>query len=366
MPDTVEKAGPKSALDHRPAGRVNANPADASATGRVPDFFIVGHAKCGTTALYETLRGHPQIHMPVKEPRFFAMRQIDLGARSSSEVTPPELQVLPVGAISDVPGRRPHTLEGYTALFVGARPGQLIGEASPAYLRSALAARRIAAVRPDARIIAILREPVSFLRSFHLQSLRGYNETERDLPSALALEAQRREGRRIPRLSRTPEDLLYSDHVRYVEQLRRYHAVFAREQVLVLVYEDFQRDNEAVVRRVLRFLEVDDTVTIAPVRTRPSRDLRFNRLHALVNLRRTVLRNVSAARAFSHCVNTITPARLRGAVRTRWRGVAYGEPAALDEPVVRELRRRYAHEVHALSAYLDRDLVDEWGYGDRA
>ena len=31
---------------------------------RVPDFFIVGHAKCGTTALYEMLRAHPQIYMP--------------------------------------------------------------------------------------------------------------------------------------------------------------------------------------------------------------------------------------------------------------------------------------------------------------
>ncbi len=43
--------------------------------GRVPDFFIVGHPKCGTTALYEMLRRHPQIFMPdIKEPWFFAPR----------------------------------------------------------------------------------------------------------------------------------------------------------------------------------------------------------------------------------------------------------------------------------------------------
>ena len=42
-------------------------------SGRIPDFFIVGHAKSGTTALYEMLRRHPEIYMPeAKEPWFMA------------------------------------------------------------------------------------------------------------------------------------------------------------------------------------------------------------------------------------------------------------------------------------------------------
>ena len=83
-------------------------------------------------------------------------------------------------------------------------------------------------------------------------------ETEKDFRKALALEEVRREGRAIPRYTYWPQALLYSEHVRYVEQLRRYHAVFPPEQVLVLIYEDFRRDNEAAVRQVLRFLDVDD------------------------------------------------------------------------------------------------------------
>src|SRR6266487_1139605 len=87
--------------------------------GRVPDFFIVGHHKSGTTALYEMLRRHPQIYMPeLKEPRYFAS---DLRA-----------QFEPVRT-----GRLPETLEQYLALFADAREGQLTGEASPSYLRSA-------------------------------------------------------------------------------------------------------------------------------------------------------------------------------------------------------------------------------------
>src|SRR6202035_3164545 len=107
-----------------------------------------------------------------------------------------------------------------------ALPERRVGEASPGYLLSRTAAASIADLQPNARIIAILREPASFLRSLHLQFLRTYVETESDLRRALALEPDRRQHRHVPRYTYWPQALLYSEHVRYVEQLRRYHAVF--------------------------------------------------------------------------------------------------------------------------------------------
>src|SRR6185312_10090194 len=78
---------------------------------RLPDFFIAGHPKSGTTALYEALRRHPEIYMPAcKEPWFFAP---ELHVR-----TPPR------------PEGTPRTLEEYLALFAGARPDQRAGEAT--------------------------------------------------------------------------------------------------------------------------------------------------------------------------------------------------------------------------------------------
>jgi hypothetical protein len=177
-------------------------PRGADLTGRVPEFFIVGHAKSGTTALYEMLRRHPQIYMPAsKEPWYFA--------DELHERTPPR------------PGGTPDTLDAYRAWFRDAKPEQRAGEASALYLWSRTAAERIAQVRPDARIIAILREPASFLRSLHLQFIQTYVETETDLASALALEQERRRGEQIPPHTYWPSALLYSDHVQYVEQLRR-------------------------------------------------------------------------------------------------------------------------------------------------
>src|SRR5438876_10601316 len=116
---------------------------------RKPYFFIVGHAKSGTTALYEMLRDHPQIYTPeLKEPWFFAT---DMRVRFQPSIG----------------GRPPQTLEEYLRLFREAKPGQRIGEASSSYLWSRTAASGIAQLSPDARIIAILREPASFLYSLH-------------------------------------------------------------------------------------------------------------------------------------------------------------------------------------------------------
>jgi hypothetical protein len=322
-----------------------AQQASDRSTRRLPDFFIVGHEKCGTTALYLMLSGHPQIFMPpVKELRFFA----------------PELRsrFRRLG-----PGKLPTTLEDYSRLFAAARADQRAGEASPLYLRSHTAAQRIADVRPDARIIAILREPAGYLRSFHLQCVHNHFETETDFAKAIALEAKRRKGKRIPPFSQSPSALLYSDHVRYVEQLRRFHSVFPKEQVLVLIYDDFRHDNEATVRRVLRFLDVDDSF---PIELAETERLKGVRALPLLQLRLAVAvarRRAAAGGRLLKGLNALIPTLPRSGPMRRMRlRMAYSEPPPPDEAFMLELRRRFKPEVVALSDYLGRDLVTLWGY----
>ncbi len=310
---------------------------------RVPDFFIVGHPKSGTTALYEMLRRHPQVFMPeLKEPRFLAR---DLHARFQ-------------GSGSE---RFPQTLKEYLALFAEARPEQRVGEASPSYLRSRTAAGAIAALQPEARIIAILREPTSFLRSLHLELRQNHVETEKDLRRAIAAEAIAPADGGDP-LSRSEEPLLrYTDRVRYVEQLRRYHNVFAAEQVLVLIYDDFRNDNEATVRRVQRFLEIDDARPIESIEANPTVAVRSRRADDLI--RALYAGGNPLSRTIKRTITSLTPERGRSeafaAVR---RALVYGKPPPPDEQLVAELRVRFKGEVQALSEYLDRDLVSLWGY----
>jgi hypothetical protein len=223
------------------------------------------------------------------------------------------------------------------------------------------AAASIADLQPEARIIAILREPASFLRSLHLQSVQNHAETETDLRKAIALEEMRRQGKAIPRDAIRPQELLYSEHVRYVEQLRRYHAVFSPEQVLVLIYDDFRHDNDATVRQVMRFLEVDDTSPIHVTEANPTVRLRSRKIDEL--LRFMYHGRGTTARAVKAAVKAFTPSRLRrDALRATQRHVVYASPRPPDESLMLELRRRFKGEVVALSEYLGHDLVTLWGY----
>ncbi len=199
------------------------------------------------------------------------------------------------------------------------------------------------------------------LRSLHLQFVETYVETETDLRTALALEAQRREGRRIPRHTYWPRALLYSEHVRYVEQLRRYHELFGREQMLVLIYDDFRADNEATVRRVLRFLDVDDTVPIDPVEANPTVSARSQRLHELLHA--VSVGHGPFSLAAKGAVKALTPTGLRRRARDALqRRIVFAPPPPPDAELTAELRRRFRGEVAALSEYLGRDLVTLWGY----
>jgi hypothetical protein len=323
--------------------------------GRVPDFFIVGHHKCGTTALYEMLRQHPQIFLPqMMEPRYFAS---DIRSR----FPPADGEVRAWGRPS-WGSRLPRTLSDYLSLFADATPEQRVGDGTPAYLFSHTAAANIAQAQPAARHIAILREPASFLHSLHQQLLRSHVETEKDLRKAISLETARSEGRHIPGRSYLPQLLQYSDHVRYVDQLRRFEAHFPPEQMLVLIYDDFRRDNQATLRTVLRFLDVDEDYPIEEVNIKKT--VRTVRSHELDDLLRSVsLGQSRVARAARAMVKALTPqARRHQAFRAaRVRGVLRDAPP-LDDDLMIELRRRYKPEVVALSEYLDRDLVALWGY----
>jgi hypothetical protein len=290
------------------------------------------------------LRRHPQVFMPAgKEPWYFA--------RELHERTPPR------------PQGTPATLAEYLALFAPAGPGQRVGEASALYLWSRTAARGIVEVAPEARIVAILREPASLLRSLHLQFVETYVETEADLRAALALEVARREGRQVPRHTYWPRALQYSEHVRYVEQLRRYHELFGRDRVLVLIYDDFRADNAATVRRVLRFLEVDDDVAIESVEANPTVRARSQRLHELLHA--VSVGHGPLSLAVKGSVKALTPTGLRRRARdAAQRRIVFAEPPAPDPELMAELRRRFKGEVVALSEYLGRDLVGLWGYED--
>jgi hypothetical protein len=308
--------------------------------GRWPEFFVVGQAKSGTTALAEMLGQHEQIFIPrIKEPSFFA-----------NELLGPEHQGRAMGE------RR------YHKLFAAARDDQLSGDASTQYISSEEAARKIAAVRPDARIIVLFRDPVAFVISMHRQQVQNRYESEADLGRALALEEDRALGRRVPKLAPRRTGLLYTRLARYVEQLARYENEFPAEQILPLIYEDFRADNRGTLAGIFEFLGVSDDVTITPSQANPTVHVRSKgaqrAIYALTALQRS-----KATRGVVDSVVGAIPegarARATAFARDRLRESA---PREVDPEVVAELRARLRPEVVALGEHLNRDLVGLWGY----
>ena len=203
-----------------------------------PDFFIVGAPKCGTTAMYQWLRAHPEVFVPVKEIHYFG---------------------------SDLDHRRPAvSAERYASLFEPATAShQAVGDVAVWYLLSEAAAEEIYRYNPDARIIIMLRRPAEMLHSLHSQLLYSGEEDIEDFAEALKAEVDRQQGRRIPTsthkgLEAPPtECLFYSKVGAFAQQVARYQERFA--QVHVVLHDDIKSDAASAYRGVLEFLGVDAT-----------------------------------------------------------------------------------------------------------
>jgi hypothetical protein len=202
----------------------------------LPDFFIAGVPKAGTTALHAALARHPALYMSaVKEPKFFLTDG------------PPPTQ----GGPGDAKTYREHVWQraDYEALFEPAVAGQLRGESTPFYLHNREAHRRIRAQIPDAKLIVVLRDPVERAHSnwTHLWSA-GLDPVD-DVVRACA-----EEERRVA--AGWAEFWQYTGLGRYGEQLRDLYQVFPREQVLVFRYRALVEDPVQALDKVCAFLGV--------------------------------------------------------------------------------------------------------------
>lgn len=203
-----------------------------------PNFFLIGAAKAGTTALYHALDQHPGIFMsPVKEPNFFAFEGQEVRYRSVAGKEAPVNR-------SSVTGEA-----AYQALFTEAGTASALGEASTLYLFSERAADNIARRVPHARLVALLRHPVERAYSNYLMNVASGQEV---LTFEQALDAEA--GR-----TRDAWDPfgLYVQLGMYARQLERYYARFGRDQLLVLPYEDWRDAPRTLLHRVYTFLGVD-------------------------------------------------------------------------------------------------------------
>jgi hypothetical protein len=206
----------------------------------LPDFFIAGVPKAGTTALHAALARHPALYLsPVKEPKFFLTDG------------PPPAQ----GGPGDAKTYREHVWRraDYEALFDPASAGQLRGESTPFYLYNRDAQRRIRDQVPHARLIVVLRDPVERAHSNWTHLWSAGLDPIGDVVAACADEQRRID-------AGWAEFWHYTALGQYGQQLRHLYGVFPRQQVLVFRYRALIEDPVRALDRVCAFLGVPQGV----------------------------------------------------------------------------------------------------------
>jgi Sulfotransferase family len=193
----------------------------------IPDFIIAGAPKCGTTALTFFLNEHPDVCISsIKEPRFFTTLKGDMEKTITGDG--PRLS-----------GTYSNGLDWYYSLFKKKHAGQKTGEASTIYFANEDAPGLIHKHNPHVKIILMLRHPVKRLYSHYWQEYKlGF-----DFPSFEDMVAQNH-----PRLR------YYKKISHYKEHLERYFALFPKEQLHIIVHEEFMQSPEAHYGKILDFL----------------------------------------------------------------------------------------------------------------
>jgi hypothetical protein len=194
-------------------------------TGRLPSLIVVGAMKCGTTALHRYLGAHPQISMAeVKEANFF------IGPDVAPHADEAEWWRT---------GNWHRGVGWYTSLFDADAPVR--GETSPGYTSpdSVVAAERMAAVVPQARLVYLVRDPVDRAVSQYAHHVRDGTEP-RPVAEALLDPASQYVGRS-----------------RFHERLEPYLDRFDRDQVLVVVSERLRTHRRAELRKVFAHVGAD-------------------------------------------------------------------------------------------------------------
>jgi hypothetical protein len=238
---------------------------DVSPNQILPNFFIAGAPKAGTTSFYHHLDSHPQIYMsPIKEPSYFAS---ELRIENFSPEW--QLQFRSENAALQKYLRGPMTTkrfggpvvewEDYLKLFRNVRDEIAIGEASVSYLWSETAARNIASRIPDAKIILVLRNPVDRAFSQYLQAVSsGLMRASFREQSAAGIRT---------RLKQFGVLNPFLEFGMYYQQVKRYLDLFPREHVLIHIYEEMRGNSEEAMARTFRFLGVGAGLALkSPVR----------------------------------------------------------------------------------------------------
>jgi hypothetical protein len=304
-------------------------------TATLPNFLLVGAAKCGTSSLYHYLQQHPDIFMsPVKEPRFFSNRAANPGSGPGDVANSQKS----VGSFNE-----------YVKLFQKSKGKKAVGEASVDTMFHF--ERTIPAIQHylhDPRIVIILRNPVDRAYSAYNYHVRDGRENL-SFADALIMEEKRKEDGYMCMWQ-------YQKGGLYAERVRDFQKNFTNVQVLL--YDDLKKNVLTLLRCLYAFLDVQpDFVPDTSHRYNVSGIPRWSFINALF---------IKPKRL--HKVASSVGGALLGAnrwihLRDRIRSTILLKPPPMDPEIAEQLRQYYCDDILTLQDSIGRDL-SSWIYGE--
>ncbi len=295
---------------------------------KLPDFLIIGAARAGTTALHGYMRQHPQVFMPsIKEPNFFSYEGETLDCK---------------GPGADYINNSFTDLTAYNALFNIAPESAICGEASPLYLYSPDAPKRIKHHIPAAKLIVILRNPIEQAFSHFLYATKQAIEPEPDFTKALSLENERLAAGWQPLFG-------YSRFPRYAEQLKRYFKLFPKEKLFVRKYEEFQNSPGRVLTDIFDFIGADPEF-LPDMSNRPNA--------GGVPKNRALQDFLMKSNPLTRAVGLVVPQKFRWAIRDKIASANTTQETVMPPEARQILKERLSGEILALEQLIERDLSD--------
>ena len=296
------------------------------------NFFIVGQPKSGTTSLYKYLNQHPDIFfLNNKEPHIFCKdfhKSSDKFYRKQKYFEYREKSCIK------------NLMKGYNNQ-------KIIAEATTNYLFSKTSAKEIYNYNKDSKILIILRNPFDYLESLHSYYYTKFIDNNSDINISLEDQKFRKQLKRIPFGVKCPDFLLYSNRVRYYEQIKRYYDLFDENNIKIILYEEFKSNNSKYLREVLEFLNLKSSSEIdLSSKANTSKSYKFS-----------IINKISNSKIFLSVIRKIP---------MEWKRPLYNllvkkaQKSKINEENRKKIKKAIKNDMQKLERFVKKDLMDFW------
>jgi len=199
-----------------------------------PNFFIVGGSKCGTTNISYYLNSHPKIFFSkLNEPYYFCKWDIPEKYNRNSMIT---------------------NIKKYLDLFKNVKNEIIVGEASSPYLSCPHAALEIKKAFPNSKILISIRNPIERAHSSYF-SYQFMKPNEQNFMEMIKTHEKL-----------INEKIFYIDSILesgfYTKNIIRFQKIFGKENVKIIIFEDYIKNTAQNLNSILNFLGINDQINL--------------------------------------------------------------------------------------------------------